>query len=439
MKIAVQTQKGVTLIKIGKRTAAFVLAALFPFGGLFACGKIPPRGELTATATPPPQTAAPDTPSPTSWLTPYTPRAYTADDLFGTAGSLSWRIDVDSKTLYISGQGEMPDYDEERPPWWGFGVAAGTGYGDDPNLYRNLVVEEGVTKIGAYAFVGNWYDSVQLPDSLTEIGEGGFRACGAKVFEIPKNVQKIGDMAFFWNWITAFAVSEDSEFFCAADGVLYDKAVTRLYAYPTQRAGSRYELPSTVTTVSAYAFTAWDLQTDLFVIVLPEGLTTLEASALDHGYALAKAELPQSLSAVGDRAFAGLYTNVLILPDGIESLPHAVFSGSGVEQIVLPTTVIELNAGTFFGAHSMKQVYFLGKPPKLLPLDDEKINPFFSEKNGDLLVLYYPRSLSAFWSPNGETEWNGFKILPCDELPEFSLKHAETLDDWVDEIWAVQP
>ena len=62
-----------------------------------------------------------------------------------------------------------------------------------------VVVEEGVTSIGDYAFynVFTKIESVTLPESLTTIGKYAFYgASGVKELTIPANVSSIGTMAF---------------------------------------------------------------------------------------------------------------------------------------------------------------------------------------------------------------------------------------------------
>ncbi|MCL2672343.1 MAG: leucine-rich repeat domain-containing protein [Clostridiales bacterium] len=358
---------------------------------------------------------------------------YTEEELTGSAGSLTWRIDVESETLYISGEGELPDYNRElRPPWVGLGVYR-IGTTDDPRLFSTLVVEEGVTKLGAFAFGDLYLFDVKLPDSLQVIGENCFRACADDVFDIPKNVCVIGEMPFFWNDIAEFRVAEENEYFCAVDGVLYDKAVTRLVAYPTQRAGSSYALPDTVTHISSYAFAAWDCGTDLFVIALPEGLTSLGDFAFHRCFALQDPELPASLRDIGMGAFYMPCMDLLILPEGITALPYGAFDDSEMKQIVLPSTLTELHEGAFAGCQfDLEEIYFLGAPPAFER--DEKTYTILHRRE-PFPVFYYPVQFASLWAPNGETEWNAYRIEPFDNLPEFTYRQADTLDEWWDIVY----
>lgn len=75
---------------------------------------------------------------------------------------LTWTLA--GETLIISGTGEMNDYTDSYAPW-----------DQSKYLIKSILVENGVTRIGAQAFAdcAN-INSVALPNTLTSIGEGAF-------------------------------------------------------------------------------------------------------------------------------------------------------------------------------------------------------------------------------------------------------------------------
>lgn len=132
----------------------------------------------------------------------------------GTFGDgFHWQLD-ENGTLTISGTGPMPDFN-----------GGGASYSDAPwsqhslNI-SNLVIEEGITTIGKYAFykcsglkrvtipdsvtsIGyeSFYDcqqleSVQLGNGLVSIGYGAFRYSNLSSIEIPDSVTSVGETAF---------------------------------------------------------------------------------------------------------------------------------------------------------------------------------------------------------------------------------------------------
>ena len=109
----------------------------------------------------------------------------------GMTGSLSWILNVDG-TLTISGNGEMPDYlfggTFINPPWYSYADAV-----------KRVVIEEGVTSIGDYAFrFCNKLISIDIPDRVTNIGDYAFSRCiGLTTINIPEGMRSIEYSAFY--------------------------------------------------------------------------------------------------------------------------------------------------------------------------------------------------------------------------------------------------
>lgn len=91
-------------------------------------------------------------------------------------------------TLVISAQGAMQDYDSAaQTPWF-----------KDRAEIRKIVVQQGVTTIGDYAFYGcENVTSVTLPDTVTQIGKLAFYGCKAlRTLTVPDSVLTVEDYAF---------------------------------------------------------------------------------------------------------------------------------------------------------------------------------------------------------------------------------------------------
>lgn len=99
----------------------------------------------------------------------------------GTTGDCTWTLE--DTRLTISGNGGMADYSNCGP--WGKNIT-------------ELVIENGVTSIGAYAFYFcSKLESVTIPGSVTTIGRYAFSYCSRlKDLDIPKGVTGIGYTAF---------------------------------------------------------------------------------------------------------------------------------------------------------------------------------------------------------------------------------------------------
>ena len=81
-------------------------------------------------------------------------------------GNLTWTLDAEG-TMTISGSGEMKSYRIPDSP--------ATQKKDSVN---KVVIQEGVTSIGEYAFNGcSSLTSIEIPESVTSIGNGAFEWC----------------------------------------------------------------------------------------------------------------------------------------------------------------------------------------------------------------------------------------------------------------------
>jgi len=101
--------------------------------------------------------------------------------------NLTWTLDSDG-VLTISGTGAMADHQ------WDITWANERGY------VKKVIIEEGVTSVGAYAFR---YEEnltyVELPSTITSIDKYAFYSCGAlQEIDFPQSLKTIDEYAFQW-------------------------------------------------------------------------------------------------------------------------------------------------------------------------------------------------------------------------------------------------
>lgn len=82
----------------------------------------------------------------------------------GTCGEgLTWELTTDG-TLLVTGTGAIPDYyGNENAPWYSYW-----------SYIADIVVDDGVTEIGAYAFYYTNVENVLVGDTVTRVGDGAF-------------------------------------------------------------------------------------------------------------------------------------------------------------------------------------------------------------------------------------------------------------------------
>ena len=114
----------------------------------------------------------------------------------GTCGvQATWEFYRDG-TLYIKGSGAMSDYSVSSDTNDTFFCSApwDASHGSD---IQTVILEDGITQIGKYAFSCSALRSVTIPDSVTEIGDMAFYWCpDLESVTIPDGVTKIGAEAF---------------------------------------------------------------------------------------------------------------------------------------------------------------------------------------------------------------------------------------------------
>ena len=96
----------------------------------------------------------------------------------GTCGeNVSWKLDTDGR-LIISGKGRMADYYIGDAPW-----------ADYLDAIHEIVITNGVSYIGTYAFNGSAAETLVIPKSVKEIGESSFAYClSLEKFTVPDGV-----------------------------------------------------------------------------------------------------------------------------------------------------------------------------------------------------------------------------------------------------------
>jgi hypothetical protein len=109
--------------------------------------------------------------------------------------NLTWELT--NAQLTISGTGPMYDYGLGESPWFDF------------DTIKKVVIGEGVTSIGDYAFARtDRYSEYELPSTITRIGSGAFLGARYKIWfwgpkpEMAEDVFRYGrgDCTFFYGW-----------------------------------------------------------------------------------------------------------------------------------------------------------------------------------------------------------------------------------------------
>jgi hypothetical protein len=266
----------------------------------------------------------------------------------GDTGPLHWYLDLDAKTLTISGDGKMPDYTEDGMPWRDYGP-----------YVINVMMENGVASIGNNAFRYNpGLNSVTLPNSLTSIGSNVFLWCSAlSSITLPNSLISIGSYAFSGCNLTSITIPngvtsiEDNTFKTCQKltSVTLPNSITSIgsRAFHGCSALTAITLPNNITSIGSEAFRQCNA---LLSIIIPNSIANIEDGVFSNCNSLTSVTLPNSVTSIGNQSFSGCKALLSItLPNSITSIGVRAFSWcAGLTSITLPNSITKIDTGTFF-------------------------------------------------------------------------------------------
>ncbi len=334
-------------------------------------------------------------------------------------GNVTWVLD-DNGTLTISGAGKMYDYNSYEQRW-----------GNHCNSIRKLVIENGVTSIGNYAFDGcTGLTSVTIPDSVTSIGGSAFADCtGLMSVTIPNDVTSIGDWAFrdctnltvvYWNAenIIYPSPSFDNPFYnpfqnlgvSGGFAVIFGDSVESIpnYAFSDCTELTNVTIPDSVTSIGDYAFSGC---TGLTSVTIPDSVTSIERCAFFGCTGLTSVTISDGVTSIGYSTFSDCtcLTSVTI-PDSITSIERCAFSGcTGLISVTIPGSVTNLGAEVFSGCTGLTSV----------TISDGVTDIGFSTFSGCT-------SLTSVTIPDSVTGIGGYTFSGCTGLTSVTMPDSVT-------------
>ena len=267
-----------------------------------------------------------------------------APEMYGNCGaddsedSVQWALtpnNADSEnptyTLTISGSGDMANYTANinngsaTQPW----RTSVTGV-EISNITK-VVVSEGVTSIGDFAFNG-----------LTAVSE----------YVIGANVSAINQWALDTSAAKVFNLNGNTNFQTDVDGVLFSEDGKTLIAYPGGSAvRDEYTVPSTVATISDGAFVGCPIKK----LTIDSNVKTALPSWSFNGGKLEELDVNCPF---GNSTFARITTlKKVTLGDSITEIPQMAFlECKGLQTVSIPSGLTKIGTQAFFGCSSLQNV-----------------------------------------------------------------------------------
>ncbi len=301
----------------------------------------------------------------------------------GSCGeSVTWKL-YEGGLLKISGSGDIAS-DESYSPW--------NDYKDD---IKRVVIEDGITGIGEYAFsycsylenvsvassvtnIGAWAFScctslknITVPPSVKNIGDYAFSYCtdlesinisdgvvniGAwalcycsdlKSISIPKSVMSIGSAAFYsCTSLEGVLADINNTKYMSVDGVLYNKNGTTLIYYPDAKSLTSFNVPDKVTSIGEYSFSSC---TALESVNIPLGVTRIGTYAFSDCTALKNIAIPESVTSIDSSAF---------------------YCCKALTEITVPESVTRIGASAFYNCSALNRIIIFNPDCEIYDTED---------------------------------------------------------------------
>ena len=260
-------------------------------------------------------------------------------DVFGNCKSIS-KIEIPKSLKKFDGT-------------WGRGTNLSYGaFGGCSNL-KTVNFEAGSTIVCAALFMGcDGIEEIELPDTITEIGDSAFKNCKNLDRITMNNGIEILESSAFEDCFSLTTINIPNTVKAISNSTFQDcTSLTEVHlsnilkeipasTFSGCKKLTTINFPSTLTTIGNSAFSGCE---SLPEAILPSGVEKIESNAFKNCKALKKAALPDTVSSIGSSAFYGCEALTdITLGSKLKKIESQTFYGC----IVLPSIVIPYNVTT---------------------------------------------------------------------------------------------
>lgn len=272
--------------------------------------------------------------------------------------NLTWKLEAQN-LLVISGTGKMQDYTyKSEMPWYSY-----------INDIKEVVLEEGVTTIGDYAFYGMTnLTSIKIPESVVWIGKYSFKnSIALNEVILPSGLTQLGESAFY-GCTSLSAIDIPASLYtvrpytfknCTSltsvtfhEGNLQKLSDSSFYGTALRKV----EIPDCTTIVDEYCFKNCK---NLISVKLSANMTEIR-EAVFYGTALSGVDIPEGIKKIGPYAFKNCSKLLRAgLPSTLTSIEESSFYAcAALRNLVLPDKVTTVGDYAFRGCEKLALVTF---------------------------------------------------------------------------------
>ena len=248
---------------------------------------------------------------------------------------------------------EIPKSLKKFDGTWGRGTNLSYGaFGGCSNL-KTVNFEAGSTIVCAALFMGcDGIEEIELPDTITEIGDSAFKNCKNLDRITMNNGIEILESSAFEDCFSLTTINIPNTVKAISNSTFQDcTSLTEVHlsnilkeipasTFSGCKKLTTINFPSTLTPIGNSAFSGCE---SLPEAILPSGVEKIESNAFKNCKALKKAALPDTVSSIGSSAFYGCEALTdITLGSKLKKIESQTFYGC----IVLPSIVIPYNVTT---------------------------------------------------------------------------------------------
>lgn len=267
----------------------------------------------------------------------------------------------------------------------------------------DVVVPNNVFEISETAFSSKPIRSIVIPESVETIGYNAFEGCSRlekiDISDNFKNFSRILDSSF----TGSFSIKNNSESFVYENGVLYDKAKTKIIH--ADKWIEEAIIPSTVISISNRAFSMCKMLTK---IKINDGLKSIGDYAFYLCSNILQVVLPNSVEKIGVNAFVGCNRlERVVLSDDMTIVPSNCFSFCSSLISVNLRNITKISNGAFYHCSKLENI-IIPKSTKVIECEAFK----YCEKLSDVTInsLDIEFGIDALPEPLKEKAIKQFKI-----------------------------
>ena len=285
-------------------------------------------------------------------------------------GSVIAKWTLEDRTITISGNGTMKTWSSSSNEDW------------HSSKYKKII------------------EKVIIENSVTSIGWDAFSGCSS---------------------LENISVEKNNSEYMSIDGVLYNKSKTEILLYPSNKSGTEFTIPNSVTSIGYCAFYGCS---SLKSINIPEGVTKIGENAFEGCSSLANIIIPNSMTNIGAKAFHGCSSlNSVTIPNSVTNIKYETFLAcNSLTSINISNEVTSIASSAFFDCSNLTNINVEENNSKYISIDGVLYNKNETE------LIHYPagKKDTSFVIPNSVTSIESRAFEKCSSLTNITIPETVT-------------